>query len=65
MFLKTYEHRDIYFPASGETLSVTLFPTGEYAVTGENDEGVYKGFGDTVLAAIADYVATREDEDAK
>ncbi len=65
MFLKPYESTDIYFPENGETLSVTLFPTGEYAVTGENDEGVYKGFGDSVLSAIADYVATREDENAQ
>ena len=62
MFLKTYESRTIHF-ADGD-ITVTLFPTGEYAVTGENDEGVYKGFGNTVLAAIADYNATKEDEDA-
>ncbi len=52
-FLKTYESRKVTFPEGD--VWVTLFPTGEYAVTGDDDEGVYKGFGDTVMAAIADY----------
>ncbi len=52
-FLQPYESVTVHF-AEGD-ISVTLFPTGEYAATGENDEGVYKGFGDTLLAAIADY----------
>ena len=55
MFLAVYESRTVHFPEGDVT--VTRFPTDEYAATGENDEGVYKGFGDTPLAAIADYHA--------
>ncbi len=60
MFLAVYESRKVSFPEGD--VWVTRFPTNEYAVTGDDDEGVYKGFGDTPLAAIADYHATVQDE---
>lgn len=53
MFLAVYESRRVWFPEGAVT--VTRFPTNEYGVTGEDDEGEYRGFGDTPLAAIADY----------
>ncbi len=59
MFLTMYESRTVHFPEGD--VSVSRLPDGYYA-TGENDEGVYKGFGDTPLAAIADYHATVQDE---
>jgi hypothetical protein len=62
MFLKVYESRDVYFPADNVIVRVTRFPNGEYGVTGENDEGVYKGIGSTPMEAIADYRATVQDE---
>jgi hypothetical protein len=60
MFLKVYESRKCSFPEGD--VWVTRFPDDLYAVTGDNDEGVYKGFGDTPLAAIADYHAVVESE---
>ncbi len=54
MFLTVYETRRVYF--TDGALYVTRFPTDEYGVTGEDDDGRYRGFGDTPLAAIADYV---------
>ncbi len=60
MFLAVYESRDVHFPEGN--VSVTRFPNGGYGCTGENDEGVYKGFGDTPLEAIADYHAVVADE---
>lgn len=53
MFLAVYESRTWHFDDGDVT--ITRFPTDEYGCTGENDEGVYHGFGDTPLAAIADY----------
>jgi hypothetical protein len=62
MFLKVYESRDVYFPADDVTVTITKFPNGEYGITGENDEGVYKGFGPTPMHAVADYKAVIDDE---
>ena len=55
MFLAVYETRRV--PFDDGAVYVTRFPTkqDEYGCTGENDEGEYHGFGDTPLAAIADY----------
>ncbi len=61
MFLAIYESREVYFPESGETITVTRTPI-DYRVTGENDEGVYKGIGLTPLEAIDDYRAVLADE---
>jgi hypothetical protein len=61
MFLAVYESQEVYFPESGETITVTRTPI-DYRVTGENDEGVYKGCGSTPLEAIADYRAVISDE---
>jgi hypothetical protein len=48
MFLAVYESR--------KWLDVWVYRSPiDYRVTGDNDEGVYHGFGDTPLAAIADY----------
>jgi hypothetical protein len=52
MFLPMYETRRV--PFDDGAVYVTRLPDGYY-VTGENDEGEYHGFGDTPLAAIADY----------
>jgi len=52
MFLAVYESRTIQF--DNEKVTVTRTPI-DYRVTGEDDEGVYHGEGDTVLAALADY----------
>ncbi len=60
MFLRVYESRDVHFEEG--TVSVTRTPI-DYRVTGENDEGVYHGFGDTPLAAIADYNEWRVEQD--
>ncbi len=54
MFLAVYETRRVYF--TDDALYVTRFSTDKYGVTGEDDEGRYRGFGNTPLAAIADYV---------
>ncbi len=53
MFLEVYETRRV--PFNDGAVYVTRFPTNEYAVTGEDDDGRYRGFGDTPMAAIADY----------
>ena len=52
MFLAVYETRRV--PFDDGAVYVTRTPI-DYHVTGENDEGVYHGFGDTPFAAIADY----------
>ncbi len=53
MFLAVYETRRVSFDDG--VVYVTRFPTNEYGVTGDNDEGIYRGFGDTPMAAIANY----------
>ncbi len=60
MFLAVYETRCIQF--SDGAVYITRFPTNEYGVTGEDDEGEYRGFGDTPMAAIADYVEAVQDD---
>lgn len=52
MFLAVYETRRV--PFNDGAVYVYRSPV-EYCVTGEDGEGVYKGFGVTPLAAIADY----------
>ncbi len=52
MFLAVYETRRVQF--NDGVVYVTRTSTGYY-VQGERP-GVYRGFGDTPLAAIADYV---------
>ena len=59
MFLAVYESRKVSFPEGD--IWVTRTPI-DYRVTGENDEGVYKGCGLTPLEAIADYHAVVADE---
>ncbi len=59
MFLAVYESRKVSFPEGD--VWVYRSPI-DYRVTGDNDEGIYKGFGDTPLAAIADYHAVVADE---
>ncbi len=52
MFLAVYETRRV--PFNDGAVYVTRTPV-DYAVYGENDDGVCHGFGDTPMAAIADY----------
>ncbi len=61
MFLAVYESRKVSFP-EGDVI-VARLPDGYYVTDAAgNFEGVYKGFGDTPLAAIADYHAVVADE---
>ncbi len=52
MFLAVYETRRVQFDDGVVYVMRTPF---DYQVSGENDEGEPHGFGDTPLAAIADY----------
>ncbi len=54
MFLAVYETRRVQFEDG--VLFVERTPTG-YRVTGKNDDHRPAGFGDTPMAAIADYNA--------
>jgi hypothetical protein len=60
MFLAVYETRRV--PFNDGAVYVTRTPI-DYRVTGEDDEGVYHGEGDTPLAAIADYCRWERERD--
>ena len=60
MFLAVYETRRV--PFNDGAVYVARLPDGYY-VTGEDDEGVYRGEGDTPLAAIADYCRWERERD--
>ena len=57
MTTPTYETKTIYFPDSGDTVIATKLPNGDWGVyRDDEDEGRYRGFGKTILEAIADMV---------
>jgi hypothetical protein len=64
MFLAVYETRKI--PFNDGAVYVFRSPIGYWVSgedNGENDDGEYHGFGDTPLAAIADYAEWKAEQE--